>query len=288
MVLCVECGLDIPPKDLTKHVERTHDTSSNICPDCGKVFIGIGKFKDHQRQHLNLTWTCEHCGTEMAKRSRNRHMRNCKGKVEPKVKIFCCEEEGCGYMTDKNGNLVRHRNAKHVQSLCDDCGQVFTKPSLLEAHRKKEHVVKAPRRRYKCGYCVYQSTREFNTQRHEKNYCDAKRRTLPPEQGPMSKKARLDALVKSGCSVSGFKKVEEIFKGWFGKHWFEPGSTYIEDFFNEWADKHKQEDAMFFDSDGDPIKRNISYVSDLPGFLNDIVNGRKVKNPRFAISADGG
>ena len=76
--------------------------------------------------------------------------------------------------------------------------------------------------------------------------------------------------------------------GWFGKHWFEPGSTYIEDFYNEWGDKHKQEDVWFTDTDGEPIKRNISYVSDLSGFLNDCVNGRKVKSPRFAISADGG
>lgn len=286
MVLCVHCGQDIPVKEMTHHVERHHDVSSHVCPDCGKVYDSIGQLKDHQRLHL--TWTCDTCGKEMAKRSKNRHLKNGNCQVEAKVKIFCCHEQGCGYMTDRKGSLVRHRNAKHVTSLCDDCGQVFTKPSLLEAHRKKEHVAKAPRRRYKCGYCVYQSTREWTVKQHEKKYCAAKRRTVPPEQGPMPKKARIEAFLKAKTSVSSFKEAEQIYQSWFGKHWFEPGSTYIEDFYSEWGDKHKWEDVWFTGSDGNPVQRSMSYVSDLPGFLQDCVNGRQVKNPRFVISADAG
>ena len=287
MVLCVHCGKDIPVKDLTHHVERNHDTSSIICPDCGKVYDSIGQFKEHQRLHQ--IWKCEHCGKEMSKRSKARHLKTGNCQVEAKVKIFCCEEEGCDYMSDKKGNLDRHRLRWHTQKICPDCGDSFQEASLLEAHRRKEHSVKAPRKRFKCRYCnIFTSTREWNTKRHENNTCDVKMRLDPPEQGPLSKRARLDALIKSNSSVRSFKEVEKIFKDWFGKHWFEPGSTYIEDFFKQWGEKHKVEDVWFTDSDGEPVQKSMSYVSDLAGFLQDCVNGRKVKNPRFVISADAG
>ena len=40
---------DVNVKQFTKHCEREHDDSSQICPNCGK-----GKFRDHQRNHERI------------------------------------------------------------------------------------------------------------------------------------------------------------------------------------------------------------------------------------------
>ena len=227
-VLCDQCSEEIPSKDYSNHVERTHDTSSHICPDCGKEIIGIGAFRNHQMFHKRAKrWTCDQCDKEMAEHSKNRHQRNCKGKkAEPKIQIFSCPEEGCSYMSHLKAKIERHRKSMHVQVICEDCGYQFGRQALLNAHRKKMHDAKAKApRRHKCGYCVYQATKLSHLKRHEENHCGGKKRTAPPEQGPMTKRARLDAFIQSGCSISGHKKAEKVYKSWFGSHWFEEGST---------------------------------------------------------------
>ena len=113
-VLCDQCSEEIPSKDYSNHVERTHDTSSHICPpDCGMEIIGIGAFRNHQMFHKrSKRWTCDQCDKEMAKHSSKRHQRNSKGKkAEEKFQFFSCQEEGCNYMSDRKANMEMHRKS---------------------------------------------------------------------------------------------------------------------------------------------------------------------------------
>ena len=159
MKFCDKCSKEIPSKDYIKHCQRVHDKEPVVCPDCGKVLAGIGRYKAHMRLHE--TWKCDQCDTKMSIHSKSRHEKKCKGKAEeePKVVVHSCEAPGCTYMTPKLSNLERQKVRKHAECICVECGLQFSKQALLKAHLKEAHGDGSPKQRFKCSYCgIYQST----------------------------------------------------------------------------------------------------------------------------------
>ena len=57
---------------------------------------------------------------------------------------------------------------------------------------------------------------------------------------------------------------------------------------NGMSELHSLEDLEYIDSNGKPVMKNLTYVSDLQGFLQAIVAGRGISDPYIVISADSG
>lgn len=133
--------------------------------DCAAYFDSTAKLKSHllkvhggvQREYI-----CEHCDVKFVRKSKLRlHMFTHTGNYR-----YRCDACDKGFF--QMGHLTRHQKT-HAQRKCDKCEEIFTKWSLLMAHKRTAHTTEDEN---KCGVCgkVCQSKRSLKY--HSKVHVD--------------------------------------------------------------------------------------------------------------------
>lgn len=153
---CLQCSKYYPSKNLLRDHMRNH-VNYYKCSFCGKTCTRPSSLRVHIRyRHLNSKpfkcSTCEYRGKTHhdMKKHLNRHRSDL---------LYCCEEEGCGFLCRSAYGLRRHCDRCHLgreQPLycCHICDSRFQRGSLLTRHLLAKHSICRPsghcRFRYKC------------------------------------------------------------------------------------------------------------------------------------------
>ena len=234
----------------------------------------------------------------------------------------------CEYVTKDKSNLNRHIKMVHfnVKYNCDSCKRTFTSSEVLERHVRNAHQVKAgagpllfhnmetPKEDtwYPCNKCDYKSKIKCNTEKHKKTHL----KTAKPIPeciycGQIFKKAAylkkhldkckkfvslkvgqedaVELMTDANLNQEQVKKVLKVIRK-KDKSKVEPNilknlNESVKDLGEKWF---KSEKIKLKDSNGKQFVTGVTYCKDVKGFLKFIKKGRKCKNVRYLISADGG
>ncbi|XP_069393003.1 zinc finger protein 234 isoform X2 [Paralichthys olivaceus] len=166
---CTFCSLSfVEPSDFDLHMEKNHGQTSKKesgvqtkpgimkqpayeCPDCGKCYMSLGHFLNHQRSHLQASksvfreledlkkksFQCETCGRNYSRASALDAHRRCH---EEKLFKSRNRNSGDSFHTEESGV-----EAKPSETQADDapekrfqcpCGKAFPALSRLKAHQR--------------------------------------------------------------------------------------------------------------------------------------------------------
>ena len=74
-----------------------------------------------------------------------------------------------------------------------------------------------------------------------------------------------------------------------GSEWFEKGAQEaVAEYCHSMDIFHSTVEEKFKDSNGNLVDRTLAFVSDIPGLVKSVMDGRGVKSPKLILSADGG
>ncbi|XP_061727250.1 zinc finger protein 675-like isoform X2 [Cydia pomonella] len=154
---CESCivGFSLEPS-LEEHMEKRHtETSGSVtCAIC-KVTTSVAGLEKHLKRHYRRV-DCGVCGARYNTMDAAQAHYDKMHETSPKHK---CEE--CGYTTNSQRNLRRHRDSHKGKVSCDQCGKQFVNSMSLKEHKKTIH--KATNRTYSCAECskVYRVSASF-------------------------------------------------------------------------------------------------------------------------------
>ena len=134
-IICDLCGFEAMNQNSANHHRRAyHESPSEPCPECGKMFAGISALKKHVAQTHMPAKTCTLCGKQV--KNLKLHMK------------------------------ITHTEDQDKPYQCEDCGKGFADKMMLKNHRINMHIKSTP---YQCRYgCDNRYNDKSNRNAHEK------------------------------------------------------------------------------------------------------------------------
>lgn len=135
---------------LTIIINFSRDREDHDCQYCGKHFISLRKWKDHEKYHLkeipNLH--CQVCGAKCKTETYLKAHMERHGE-----KKFFCDYEGCGKSFAVKHDVKIHKRRAHCDDLdyvCKICGMAFRTWNYRRYHEETVHgLVKVKQQRNK-------------------------------------------------------------------------------------------------------------------------------------------
>ena len=257
---CDQCpGVYKTKKKLKQHKARIHSDKKFLCSTCGFEVVGQKNYKNHIRQHQSKV-QCPLCNKDFSQRCLDKHVEKCKGPQQKKKrenKYFC---ERCGFGTKSQKQLDRH----------------------IKTH-DKVHVRKV----HECEDCGYWTHHLGHMKRHEER-CVEKKKKIPPSV--VTNKTLEELFSESHVSISDFNNIVKFFRDQFGDHFFETGaSKVISEYCKSMNHLSTCETVEFEEKEnGKKFHSTLAYMSDIKGFVSEVITGRGLKSPRMVIGADYG
>ena len=95
---------------------------------------------------------------------------------------------------------------------------------------------------------------------------------------------------ESHVSISDFNNIVKFFRDQFGDHFFETGaSKVISEYCKSMNHLSTCETVEFEEKEnGKKFHSTLAYMSDIKGFVSEVITGRGLKSPRMVIGADYG
>ena len=214
-----------------------------------------------------------------------------------------------------------------VKYNCDSCKRTFNSSEVLERHVRNAHQVKVgagpvlfhnmetPKEDtwYPCNKCDYKSKIKCNTEKHKKKHLRAAK-TIPEciHCGQTFKKAAglkkhsekckkfvslkvgqedvVELMSDANLNKKQVKEVLKVIRTKNRKSKVEPNllknlEKDVKDLGDKWFTSER---IKLKDNKGKEFVTGVTYCKDVKGFLKFIQKGRKCKNVRYLISADGG
>ncbi len=158
--VCHMCGKKFTSRSGLQEHELIHKGKTVPCPDCGRLFLTMGKMRKHRNTHtdpksrqntakLNKQKSvCSYCGRVFS------FAKNCKAHElthKPKSQLpFHCDYEGCSAAFTLKNSLLNHYNT-HTgkREYCPFCEKGFSQKSALRTHIKTMHEHLKP---YRCVF----------------------------------------------------------------------------------------------------------------------------------------
>ena len=167
---CRQCGLKIPPRSLSSHIEIQHTPALLQCPNCDYV----NKNKSYIRRHYNLIHNieCNICGN-IFKNIKLHLLSTICGKELNHSNVYCVI---CRDIFRNKSELKTHTRKVHDTAKiqgenqlvpvlnCQYCGKQ-TSASYMKMHIKYKHFSAL----LKCSKCEYTNCRKTEVKKHFKN-----------------------------------------------------------------------------------------------------------------------
>uniref|UniRef100_A0A336KP68 CSON011985 protein n=1 Tax=Culicoides sonorensis TaxID=179676 RepID=A0A336KP68_CULSO len=156
--------VDSKPRAKRKPVKPV-DATPYKCSTCDKVFIGLERFRKHERKHLPPL-VCEYCQAEFFHRNiLQRHLFKHKADELGKGDNICTF---CELFFDSPEQVEDHRIEFHAKNeneihTCEYCNATFSIKFDLKTHIEKNH---GPNKKLSCKYCYKKIPDEETLEAH--------------------------------------------------------------------------------------------------------------------------
>ena len=143
---------------LNRGIDQGVEKPQFKCPQCpDKVYSSHHQLSNHTLEHIRVA--CDICGKSVRKPKLRHHKRAVHGE-----KIHFCPQCNLGFSIKKEIN--RHiLNTHEKPHKCNLCGKGFGRESLLEEHKKIDHLGLKP---YVCEFCQMAFKRSADWKGHLK------------------------------------------------------------------------------------------------------------------------
>ena len=243
---------------LKEHKNHVHEPL--ICGDCGHMFNGSRNMQLHKLNHKRST--CPNCNKVLFSRNMSKHK---------------CKAE-----QNETGKKKRKKVHKFI---CDKCGTSRETQKKLDEHSATHDKVKE-KAVHKCTHCDYTTSWPSNLKRHKKSCVEMKRQKAPD---PVSNKKLVDLFSDCHVSISDFNKILDFFMKQMGNQFFESGAMKcVQDYCSSMNVFSTAETVKFIDSNKIEISRTLAYISDPKGFIEDVLKGRDISQPKIVLGCDYG
>ena len=174
--LCTKCGFKTKfRKYMLGHICVLPETFK--CEKCKFTMKKSNRFQEHQAEGHDTKYTCNKCTfSTYTKRTYDLHDQN----FHENVKLTC---DNCDYTTKIYNHMRYHKRTFHIESKCEECGQIEKNKYFLRLHVQNVHVGT----KISCNQCDYSDSTLYKVKKHARlthgtkiscNQCDYSDTTL--------------------------------------------------------------------------------------------------------------
>ena len=169
--VCPSCETKVPFDQIQSHYEGCLREKDQMCPVCGKKFMGKKAITEHMAFHMRqqgltdeeakttLYYYCDKCGRKCSSRKNLRtHVKNLHSEGEVPCPL-------CGKQFANDSLMKRHRRKEHDPLRCKHCDYTTPDHFQLKTHTRKHFDPT-----FKCSYCEKMLKSEKSLMAHEREH----------------------------------------------------------------------------------------------------------------------